>query len=300
MTAIPKRQSRATLVASLLTLALAAPLSAQIVRGSVIDTTTGLPIAGATIALRTISPDSSVAGAVSDSAGNFSVLAPTPGIYLIAVRKIGYQPIAGPPRQLDTGQVRPVRFEMGRNVTTLDSVVRAAERSAGPSMTKGEIAYNRHALEGKGMFFAGLDVKWSKIRTCDYFAKLPGLTWSPSTPGATGIRCLPENQLVTAKSGQCLAARVDHQMFVAHMDSATVFAKPSASAGDTTMAPYMFPIEEIRGVEVYRTRDELPKDFVIPAAMDRSVQALSGGGGQRDATSLQSCVWIQIWTGAAW
>jgi hypothetical protein len=184
-----------------------------------------------------------------------------------------------------------VQFEMGRNVTTLDSVVRAAERSSSLTVTKGEFAYNRHALEGKGMFFAGLDIKWSKIRTCDYFAKLPGLTWSPMTADASGIKCLPEDRLITATGGQCLAARVDHQMNVTYMDSATVFAKPSSTADDPSAAPYMFPIEEIRGVEVYRSRDELPKDFVVP------MPAVAAG---RNAGAMQNCVWIQIWTGAAW
>jgi hypothetical protein len=308
---------RAAAAAALIAL-LAAPAGAQIIRGTVIDSLTGEPIPGATVAMRAVSPDTSVAGAVTDSLGRFSILAPHAGFYLIAARKIGYIPLAGIPRQLDSGSVRTVQFQLTRTTVMLDSVI-ATERNFG-GLTPGSVWFAKHAKEGKGVFFHGLDVSWSKKRACDYFAAMPGLTWSPRVTGSTGIPCTHEadgnisanSMIITSNtSSRCLAGRVDRDLGIVYMDSASVYVRPindrsapitaGTSTFSNTSAAMEIPFDQVKAVEVYRNRDELPRDLSIPnEAVDvpTSVAAAQAAGAQ--LTAFQGCAWIQMWTSRAW
>jgi hypothetical protein len=283
----------------------ASAASAQIVRGTVIDSLTKTPIKGVTVALRSISPDSSIGGAVTDSLGEFSIRAPEPGIYLIAARVIGFVPLAGRPEQLDSAGVRVVRFEMWRNVTQLDSIVRVAEHSAF-GISSGATWYAKHVVEGKGMFFAGLDIIWSKLKACDYLAKLPGLMYTPATsdPSLRGIRCEPTNEVITSTDGgACLEGQIDHNK-IAYMDSANVYevvGHRGTAKADTLGDTIMVKIENVRGVEVYRNRDERPKDMSIPNdIIDLPSTSINTPPTAVRPSASRGCVWIQIWTAQGW
>ena len=64
-------------------------LSAQTLRGTVVDTSTEAPVGGATLLL--VAPDSQrVASTLTDDAGAFSVTAPRPGEYMLRVERLGY------------------------------------------------------------------------------------------------------------------------------------------------------------------------------------------------------------------
>ncbi len=284
--------------------ATAATAPAQVIRGTVIDSLTKAPIKGVTVALRTISPDSSIGGAVTDSLGQFSIRAPEPGIYLIAARVIGYVPLAGRPEQLDSGGVRVVRFELWRNVTQLDSIVSAASHSAF-GVTSGQVWYAKHVIEGKGMFFAGLDIIWSKLTACDYMAKLPGLMYTPAQddPAMRGIRCEPTKQVITSTDGAaCLEGQIDRNR-IAYFDSAGVYAlvgPKDTTRHDILPDTVMIKIEDLRGVEVYRNRDELPKDMSIPNDIQTLPSTQAGAPLTTRVSGTRGCVWIQIWTSRGW
>jgi hypothetical protein len=83
------RPARLVTVVPILMSLLAAPLHSQVIRGTVIDDSTSLPIAGAEVILRD-SLEKTVWLEVTDFDGRFS-MSPAPGIYTFEVLRMGYE-----------------------------------------------------------------------------------------------------------------------------------------------------------------------------------------------------------------
>jgi hypothetical protein len=269
-------------------IAFAPGAGAQIVRGTVVDSASARPIGGATVLLRT--RDSTVASGLTDSLGAFVVRAPGPGVYDVVVRLFGYEPGAAPERQLDSGGVRTLRFELSRVVVALDTV-RTVERGRTLfSVTSGQQWFAKHVREGTGTFVTRLEMLRTGWNACDVFARLPGLGYGGLE---RGIRCLVTGSWVAKTKGSCLITDVDRIGPISGIDSANIYVrkKPARSvrgrdSNDTIS--YRIPLTMIQGVELYLDRRSLPKDMSVPFEVLETMM--------RDP----ECSWLHVWTEIAW
>jgi Carboxypeptidase regulatory-like domain len=97
--------SRTTLLVSAL-LAPAIPIaSAQTIRGTVLDSLTGIPVSDALVVL--IDDDGTpLARGLSLDAGTYAIAAPGPGRYAIRTKRIGYRAVESAPFEIAAGEVR--------------------------------------------------------------------------------------------------------------------------------------------------------------------------------------------------
>lgn len=106
-----RHRGRATIVATLLSLLVAAPAPAQLVRGTVVDSATLRPISDFTIQLLD-STDTGVAAALAQPEGRFSLRAPAPGRYSLRVLRIGFRRTQTSPFQVGVGETVEQRVRM--------------------------------------------------------------------------------------------------------------------------------------------------------------------------------------------
>src|SRR4051794_38134774 len=93
----------ATLLSALLFLLVAAPASAQLVRGSVVDSATSHTIGDFTVQLLD-STGTGVAAALAQADGRFSLRVPVPGRYSLRVLRIGFRRTETAPFQVGAGE----------------------------------------------------------------------------------------------------------------------------------------------------------------------------------------------------
>lgn len=111
--------------AGLLTLAVslwATALSAQAIRGVLVDSTSGQAVHGAFVVL-VDSAGAEVARTLTDPDGGFSLVAPAGGAYHLRSERIGFRPSQSPVFPLAAGQTLQYRFAIETLPITLPSVV---------------------------------------------------------------------------------------------------------------------------------------------------------------------------------
>lgn len=112
--------TRSYSLAAILTIAGAAALPAQAVRGAIVDAG-GIPVPGVVVLL--LAPDSSVAGrALSAPDGSFFVAATTAGNYRLQTLRIGFRPVLSPPVALAAGAEIAQRLVISALPSGLDTV----------------------------------------------------------------------------------------------------------------------------------------------------------------------------------
>jgi hypothetical protein len=112
---------RVSAVSLTLLLLSAATLRAQAVRGEVVDDG-GRPVAAAFVILQDAA-GTSVARALSDSAGGFVLRAGGPGTYTLRAERIGYASAVSPPLRLEEGAVLPYRMAVAGKAVALEAIV---------------------------------------------------------------------------------------------------------------------------------------------------------------------------------
>ena len=101
--------------------------SAQVVRGTVVDSLTGAPVRDALVML--IGDDGAQqARALSLDAGGYAIAAPSPGRYSIRTKRIGYRAVQSPPFDVAEGEVRVHDVLAPTMRVTLPSVTVHAQR----------------------------------------------------------------------------------------------------------------------------------------------------------------------------
>jgi hypothetical protein len=120
---------------SLLLLSVAQPAVGQVVRGTVRDSSTGRVIEGARIALLNQTGDMTASVLTGDD-GAFRVDAPAPGVFVVAVLSIGYEPFETNPMILlpaDTVEqdylMQPLPFMLDPVVVKAEAYVRYLEEN---------------------------------------------------------------------------------------------------------------------------------------------------------------------------
>ncbi|MCC6929403.1 MAG: carboxypeptidase regulatory-like domain-containing protein [Gemmatimonadaceae bacterium] len=126
--ALASLAAQASLAAlALLTLAPRTDLAAQVARGTVTDSASGGPLAGAVVSLQVGDSGDPFRRARVDVSGRYELAAPRPGAYVVTARAIGFA------RQqrtvmLNAGETVRTDFQLARNVVRV-AAVRVAERS---------------------------------------------------------------------------------------------------------------------------------------------------------------------------
>ncbi len=142
--------SRTLLSAALLLLG-ATSAAAQTIRGTVIDSLTGLPVRDALV---TLVGDDGVthARSLSLDSGAFAVIAPSPGRYTIRTKRIGYRAVRSAPFDIAEGEVRR------------HDVLAPTTRVQLPSVT---VVANRHCVVRPGDGAPAFQL-WEEVRTALY------------------------------------------------------------------------------------------------------------------------------------
>lgn len=113
------RRAAAALAAALL--AFAAPVAAQTVRGTLVDSA-GAPVAQVLVAL--VDPAGKQRGAaLTTSAGEFALRAPVAGRYSLRAERVGYATVTSPAFELAEGAVREQRLVASSRPVTLQAIV---------------------------------------------------------------------------------------------------------------------------------------------------------------------------------
>ena len=157
---------------ALVSLAAAAPLSAQVVRGRVMDAGTGAPVARATV--RLMAADSVRAQAVTDTAGSFVLQAPRPGPYRVTAERLGYAAARSGELALGAGAVIDVVYRMSADAVALEPLAVVSRRWLPPGLAGFE---RRAARRHPGAVFMRRDeiLRRSPSRAADVFYGVHGL-----------------------------------------------------------------------------------------------------------------------------
>lgn len=308
-------------VALLLGLGWVSSARAQVVSGRVRDTVGNVPLQAVTITLIDAADPGIRQSVMTDSTGAFRIATARPGRYLIAARRVGFDPLEAPPRQLDAGSNHTMNFFMSRIVATLDTVTTSEKRSSW-ELTRGKIWFDKHLREGKGFFTSGLEIAMSRMHPCDYLGRVPGLKVSGagSVTMDIGPQCNDGRRLMSAHRPSCMRLTVDRRFTVTGIDStgfwvalsrAYRFAEgPSLGIRSVTDSASVFvPLGKVMGVEVYRDRGQRPNDFSIPAeGLPQTTTPVTRMGGvmvTRPPRTVHNtvsyyCSTVLIWTTQAW
>ena len=143
-----------SLVSALLALSTTSA-SAQVVRGTVVDSLTGAPVRDALVLL--IGDDGVPrARALSLDAGGYAIAAPSPGRYSIRTKRIGYRAIQSRPFDVDEGEVR------------VHDILAPTIRVSLPSVT---VHAQRHCVVRPGDGVPAFQL-WEEVRTALYQTQL--------------------------------------------------------------------------------------------------------------------------------
>ena len=113
---------RVTLLATLISLLIAAPLAAQGVRGQVVDESTAAPLTGVLVAILD-NQGQRVAAVLTDADGAFTAPVPGPGAYHARAERIGLQSTDSEPFQVEGTAFHSLRIQMADRAVELEGLV---------------------------------------------------------------------------------------------------------------------------------------------------------------------------------
>lgn len=175
------------------------PASGQAIRGFIRDTTTNAPVPDARLVMVAESGDT-VAIVVSDEQGEFQVVAPRWGRFVVSIRRLGYGPVVRAPQKLNpsdtleiTYHLHPLAFPMNPVVVEAEAAVQLAH----VRYLQSEGFYRRErSTGGRHLDPSTIDRRRDSARYIDDFlTSLPGVRVNQSSragaPRRLMLRCGP-------------------------------------------------------------------------------------------------------------
>jgi hypothetical protein len=204
---------------------------AQQVSGVVIADETQTPLEGALVTL--LDEDGAARGrAVTDPAGRFSITAPYPGEWQLAVQFLGYRSLVTSPMDVSVGEWVTLAITLATVALAHDPVVVTARRTIrNPAVQRFYERRDRAGRAAFGHFVAREDIgAGGGRRPTDLLRSMPGVRVVPGTPG--------RGQTVRMAGGCAPAVYVDglHVNRMSMHDSLDDFVN----------------VQDIEGIEVYR------------------------------------------------
>lgn len=262
----------------------AMPVSAQSVRGVLLDGITTRPVSQARIGLID-SLGTEVASVVTDSAGRFLISSPQPGQFRMSIRRIGYERATSGAVAFQNGKVWQLTLELAPLAAELEPVT-IRERTGRQWAVDG--FRERQAL-GQGIFLDHVDIlAQDPVYIADLFRGMPGMRIELSGSGPT----------IESRQGRgCLKMMVNWMPLESLSEN-----------GHRTME--LPPPKEVMGVEVYREFKEVPQALrhyarSSPPPPPELLVLRAGRGNpaarppERGITPGQ-CGLVLIWTKATW
>jgi hypothetical protein len=177
----------------LLTVMLAAPASAQTVRGRVLDSIQTEPLDGVTVEL--LSPERVVGRAVTDDSGHFAVKIPASGSYRFRAKRIGYRDMLSIALPIEADRDATITLQM----VSLPVALEPISISASSQIYLQNSGFYERRRSDPGFFMfpdAVLQATTKSTQTADVLDGIPGVTLLAGG-GSRGIR-VPQ---FTARSG---------------------------------------------------------------------------------------------------
>ena len=221
--------------------------------GRVVDAESAMPIALAIVSIVAEGESRDAARQTTDSAGRYRLRAPHAGRYVIHVRRVGFSPQRTAAYELRRSEERVVDFSMTRLAADLDTVVIAEQTVRQSFMLDGFMArqalgvgrfYDREALEARGF-----------PTMATLLREVPGLRVS-SSAGRTNVR-LNRAGTLSSQGTQCAPGII--------LDGVIV-GRPDDSPESTSGLLGSINGREVEGVEIYRSRSQVPAEFAGPEA----------------------------------
>lgn len=265
------RHPGATLLAVLVLGASAAPASAQLVHGRVVDEGTGEGIPLARIAV--LAGDSVAAGPVTASqAGRFRLRLPGPGSYRIQVERLGYP--VHTTLEFEALALEEVEVEIP---ITPEPIPLAPIEVVARGFERGRDQFNRRRAEEEGFFFdpihIALDRRAGRVRDLlDIVRRTPGV-WVEFNGRSRSAH--------TNLGWGCLTEYRDNQFMRSPIDYGDGDL-PEGFETDLHLAP--LDIRDIMAVEVYRSIEDVPREIRL------NIRPRESG----------RCGVILVWTRSGW
>lgn len=169
----------------------AEPLTAQAIRGLVLERVTDRPVDLGRVALIEVGGDT-VAMATSDARGFFSMTTDDPGHYRVVVEAFGYRLESAGPFELDRGELRVVQINLEPAPVEVHGIDVEAEETATPYLVRQSFTERRKMGFGHFVGPRELDDFRTIIRsTQDLFYRFPGVSPGPTMMGSGGRTCRP-------------------------------------------------------------------------------------------------------------
>ena len=211
-----------------------AHLSAQTIRGTLLQRGSDDPISLGFVALLTESGDS-VTSTITDEEGGFLVTSPVPGNFLLLAAALGHRETTVGLFELGEGGELTVEFRIPVEPLTLDGLLVQAEPSAQvPALVRN--GFSRRMQQGIGHFITPQEIENSSAtRTAHLFR------------GEPGVRLVGDRVLLRGTRSFC-----SPQIY---LDGIPL----SVDAGLPLDA--IVPLDVLAGVEVYRSAAEVPLQY---------------------------------------
>jgi hypothetical protein len=196
---------------------LAAPASAQQIRGRVVESGSGSPVRDATITGEALASPRSV-NVVTDSAGRFALPLPFSGVWRLRIEHIAYAAVAADSIAVAPGEQLEVEVTLAPDVIPLEPiVVRSRERARLGRLREFYDRVERGGGGGNGTFITREDFEqYPGMQLSSHLAMVPGVTIVPVggnnvvTMRGGGGRCRPAMYLDGVEVGDDFATMVDH------------------------------------------------------------------------------------------
>jgi hypothetical protein len=273
----------AVLVGAALFLGIASPASGQLImRGVVIDDSTGLGVPQAEVTLLTHYL-TTLARVRTDSLGRFTFGERGAGFYRLEARRVGYAASLTPKFEIKSD--KPVRLElyMRTSAPVLAPLTIVAERPR-PKDFLEDFDFRR-ARQVNGLFFGPQDIeRMGALYVTDVVRRVPGGTIDHSTGGPASVYFGRESQSFFSSikcnpvfylDGFRLQSDRERELIMGRLGRNIVAGDTAAAAADTAYVtqlsniPFqvqMLSLDEVYGIEVYRGAAQIPMEFRDPFA----------------------------------
>jgi hypothetical protein len=212
-----------------------------------------------------------VSAAMTDVQGRFRLQVPEEGSYRVEAGQLGLEPATREVVEVGTAQGSRVTLRLAYESVVPDP---EAFRSRIPGLDQGRHQFRHRREQGLGTFLTPeMIAEMEDVELPSHvFFHVPGMTMRYQVT-AEGV--LPE--VVTFQGWQCVHVIADHTL-------------ASLSPGGASWNLDLFDLDEIRGIEIYRSFREIPKELRESIHFPRIWPPNSRG----------PCGFVIIWTQVGW
>lgn len=237
-------------LAVLATAAPAPPLAAQVLRGRLLERESDRPIPMALLILIGTAQDS-VARAITDDLGRFTLTAPRPGDYFVVASALGYEDGRAGIFELGAGGELAVDFRLTPDPLAVPGIEVTEElRIHEPPLVKN--GFFDRLVHGAGYFITPADLAAADAsRLTDVLSGVPFLTL---------VNAYPTDRILIQGSGAlCTPAIIIDGLLASTIRGRR--GSPNQIPGSEGDIEALVSLKEVEAIEVYRGGQQMPQQF---------------------------------------